>query len=75
MATGKAEAGQQIGQVRGCEEHGEGSIRAGHSGRQGWARWIVEEGRKKNRAKMAEQGDVTGQGSPDGGETEIRSPN
>ena len=54
MVTGKAEAGQQTGQVRGYEEHGEGSIRAGHSGGQGWARWIAEEGRKKNRAKMAE---------------------
>ena len=54
MATGKAEVGQQIGQVRGLEVHGEGSTRAGQSGGHGRVRWIAEEGGKQNRAQTAE---------------------
>ena len=55
MATGKAEVGQQIGQIRGYEGYGAESTRAGHSGGQGRARWIAEEGRKKNRAQWAQK--------------------
>ena len=43
---------------QGYEGHGEGSTRTGHNGGQGGgkvrARWIPGEGRKKNRAQMAE---------------------
>ena len=70
---------QQIGQVRGDEGRGKGITRADHSGGQGrgtdMARWIADEGWKKNRTQMLEKVDVGGQDSTDGGGSEIRSQN